>query len=118
MNTLVSPCYSLNNEFSMNEVTHYHISDSYALHHGIHQSVFMPPTVPNPNKDMPLNWDQHSKLLPGVDTVRGSQVAKWTVEDVAGFVSNLPGCAEQGKLFKDEVSVMFIDIAWVRLLLH
>ena len=39
------------------------------LHHGIHQSVFMSAMAPNPAKDLSLCWEQHSKLLPGLDKV-------------------------------------------------
>jgi len=60
--------------------------------------------VPNPNKDFSLCWEQHSKLLPGVDQVCGSDVSKWTIDQVAQFVRTLPGCEDQGKVFKDEVS--------------
>ena len=74
-----------------------------ALLNGIHQSVFMSSMVPNPAKDLPLCWEQHSKLLPGVDKIRTSDVSKWTMDEVANFVHTLPGCREQGKVFKEEV---------------
>ncbi|XP_064604758.1 lethal(3)malignant brain tumor-like protein 3 [Liolophura sinensis] len=72
------------------------------LHNGIHQSVFMSAMVPNPAKDLPLCWDQHSKLLPGVDKIKGSQVASWSIQDVADFVKTLPGCEEQASVFTEE----------------
>ncbi|XP_013413836.1 lethal(3)malignant brain tumor-like protein 4 isoform X2 [Lingula anatina] len=78
------------------------IPDMHALHQGIHQSVFMPPSAPTPNKDMPLCWEQHSKLLPGVDKILGGQVAKWSIDDVANFIRTLPGCMEQANVFKEE----------------
>ncbi|XP_041359679.1 lethal(3)malignant brain tumor-like protein 3 isoform X2 [Gigantopelta aegis] len=73
-----------------------------ALLNGIHQSVFMSSMVPNPAKDLPLCWEQHSKLLPGVDKIRTSDVSKWSMDEVASFVHTLPGCKEQGKVFKEE----------------
>ncbi|OWF45744.1 lethal(3)malignant brain tumor-like protein 3 isoform X3 [Mizuhopecten yessoensis] len=72
------------------------------LHNGIHQSVFMSSMVPNPNKDLPLCWEQHSKLLPGVDKMKGSEVSSWNVDQVSQFVRSLPGCEEHAKAFKDE----------------
>ncbi|XP_033737732.1 lethal(3)malignant brain tumor-like protein 3 isoform X2 [Pecten maximus] len=72
------------------------------LHNGIHQSVFMSSMVPNPNKDLPLCWEQHSKLLPGVDKMKGSEVSNWNVDQVSQFVRSLPGCEEHAKAFKDE----------------
>ncbi|XP_060081009.1 lethal(3)malignant brain tumor-like protein 3 [Ylistrum balloti] len=72
------------------------------LHSGIHQSVFMSSMVPNPNKDLPLCWEQHSKLLPGVDKMKGSDVSSWNVDQVSQFVRSLPGCEEHAKAFKDE----------------
>lgn len=74
------------------------------LHQGIHQSVFMSAMAPNPNKDLSLCWEQHSKLLPGVDKINGSDVSGWSIEKVASFIKTLPGCEEQAKTFKDEVT--------------
>ena len=76
-----------------------------SLHQGIHQSVFMSAMVPStPSRDLPLNWDQHSKLLPGVDTHQAQDVAQWTSDEVAQFVEMLPGCEELARLFEEEVS--------------
>ena len=75
---------------------------------GIHQSVFMSAFVTSPTKDMPLCWEQHAKLLPGLDKISGSEVTDWTIHDVASFVKSLPGCADIGKFFLDEVSVSVI----------
>lgn len=76
--------------------------DKGNLHNGIHQSVFMSAMVSNPNKDLPLCWDQHSKLLPGVDRIGGNDVTKWSIDQVTNFVKTLPGCEEQAKVFKEE----------------
>ncbi|CAH1773377.1 unnamed protein product [Owenia fusiformis] len=73
------------------------------LHQGIHQSVFMSTYVPpNPAKDLPLNWDQHSKLLPGLSSVTGGSAIRWSVDDVTRFVMSLPGCADVSQHFKEE----------------
>ncbi len=74
-----------------------------SLYHGIHQSVFMSAMMVSPSRDLPLCWDQHSKLLPGVDKYSPNDVSQWTMTDVAAFVSMLPGCKEIGPMFKEEV---------------
>lgn len=70
---------------------------------GIHNSVFASSLVSPPKPDVPLCWEQHCKLLPGVTNIRGNEVNKWTIDQVAAFINTLPGCEEQAKLFKDEV---------------
>ncbi|XP_038057788.1 lethal(3)malignant brain tumor-like protein 4 [Patiria miniata] len=72
------------------------------LHHQLHQSVFMSAMSPNPAKDLPLCWEQHSKLLPGLADLSRSAVAKWSTEEVADFVKKLPGCGEHASKFADE----------------
>ncbi|XP_070556863.1 lethal(3)malignant brain tumor-like protein 4 isoform X2 [Ptychodera flava] len=72
------------------------------LHHQLHQSVFMSAMSPYPAKDLPLCWEQHSKLLPGVSGISASEVAKWTTEQVSEFVGKLPGCNEHAKKFAEE----------------
>lgn len=62
--------------------------------------------LPSPAKDLPLCWEQHSKLLPGIDQHKANSVASWSVEDVSDFVKMLPGCDDLGKSFKEEVSAM------------
>ena len=59
---------------------------------------------PNPAKDLPLCWEQHTKLLPGLSDLSCSTVAKWSTEEVANFVKKLPGCGEHASKFADEVS--------------
>lgn len=72
------------------------------LHHGVHKSVFMSSMAPSPSRDLPLCWEQHSKLLPGVDKISGDDVAQWKVDDVANFIKTLPGCVDLSKVFRDE----------------
>ncbi|XP_071807333.1 lethal(3)malignant brain tumor-like protein 4 isoform X1 [Asterias amurensis] len=72
------------------------------LHHQLHQSVFMSAMSPNPAKDLPLCWEQHTKLLPGLSDLSCSTVAKWSTEEVANFVKKLPGCGEHASKFADE----------------
>ena len=59
--------------------------------------------VQTPKTEVPLCWDQHSKLLPGVTNIQGNDVGRWNIDQVAGFVNTLPGCEEQAKLFQEQV---------------
>ncbi|XP_065390263.1 lethal(3)malignant brain tumor-like protein 4 isoform X7 [Macaca fascicularis] len=68
----------------------------------LHQSVFMSTVSAHPFRDLPLGREQHCKLLPGVADIRASQVARWTVDEVAEFVQSLLGCEEHAKCFKKE----------------
>lgn len=72
------------------------------LRQGIHNSVFSSSMISTPKPDVPLCWEQHCKLLPGVTSIRGNDVTKWTIDQVAAFINTLPGCEEQAKLFKEE----------------
>ncbi|KAK3091272.1 hypothetical protein FSP39_018509 [Pinctada imbricata] len=72
------------------------------LQNGVHESVFASAMQTKPVKDFPLCWEQHSKLLPGVDKVKGSEVSKWSIDQVAQFVKNLPGCEDYSKTFKEQ----------------
>ncbi|ELV12740.1 Lethal(3)malignant brain tumor-like protein 4 [Tupaia chinensis] len=68
----------------------------------LHQSVFMSSLSAHPFRDLPLGREQHCKLLPGVADIQASQVARWTVDEVAEFVQSLLGCEEHAKCFKKE----------------
>ncbi|KPP68783.1 hypothetical protein Z043_112512 [Scleropages formosus] len=72
------------------------------MQQALHQSVFLSATTAHPGHELPLCWEQHCKLLPGVAGVQASRVAHWTVEEVATFIHSLPGCEEQAKQFKEE----------------
>ena len=71
-------------------------------------------------KDLPLCWDQHTKLLPVVNKYSANDVMKWSSEQVAGFVNCLPGCSPQGKVFHEEViEILFVHRRWeIRGVLH
>ncbi|XP_030623351.1 lethal(3)malignant brain tumor-like protein 4 [Chanos chanos] len=73
-----------------------------SLQQALHQSVFLSAMSAHPSRDLPLCWEQHCKLLPGVAGVQASRVAHWTVEEVADFIHSLPGCEEQAKQFREE----------------
>ncbi|XP_072355313.1 lethal(3)malignant brain tumor-like protein 3 [Scyliorhinus torazame] len=75
-------------------------NDDFNLQQALHQSVFMSSTSTVPS--LPLCWEQHSKLLPGVAGITARKVAKWTIEEVSEFILSLPGCEEQAKAFRHE----------------
>uniref|UniRef100_A0A673YT91 Lethal(3)malignant brain tumor-like protein 4 n=1 Tax=Salmo trutta TaxID=8032 RepID=A0A673YT91_SALTR len=74
-----------------------------SLQQALHQSVFLSAMSAQPGRDLPLCWEQHCKLLPGVAGLQASCVAHWTVDEVADFIHSLPGCDEQANQFKEEV---------------
>nr|KAF6330151.1 hypothetical protein mMyoMyo1_007547 [Myotis myotis] len=69
----------------------------------IHQSFFMSSLSAHPDRSLSVCWEQHCKLLPGVAGISASTVAKWTIDEVFGFVQTLTGCEDQARLFKDEM---------------
>ncbi|XP_067097004.1 lethal(3)malignant brain tumor-like protein 1 [Osmerus mordax] len=70
---------------------------------GVYPSLFMSGLSCPPDRPLSLCWEQHCKLLPGVQGIHASQVAAWKVEEVFEFVQNLIGCEEQARLFKEEM---------------
>ncbi|XP_048858033.1 lethal(3)malignant brain tumor-like protein 4 isoform X3 [Brienomyrus brachyistius] len=68
----------------------------------LHQSIFLSAMTAHPSRELPLCWEQHCKLLPGVVGVPASRVALWTVDEVTNFIHSLPGCEEPSKQFQDE----------------
>nr|XP_055122333.1 lethal(3)malignant brain tumor-like protein 1 isoform X4 [Symphalangus syndactylus] len=70
----------------------------------VHQSLFMSALSAHPDRSLSVCWEQHCKLLPGVAGISASTVAKWTIDEVFGFVQTLTGCEDQARLFKDEVA--------------
>lgn len=70
----------------------------------VHQSLFMSALSAHPDRSLSVCWEQHCKLLPGVAGISASTVAKWTIDEVFGFVQTLTGCEDQARLFKDEMS--------------
>ncbi|KAF6088319.1 hypothetical protein HJG60_008173 [Phyllostomus discolor] len=74
----------------------------------IHQSLFMSALSAHPDRSLSVCWEQHCKLLPGVAGISASTVAKWTIDEVSGFVQTLTGCEDQARLFKDEADIVKI----------
>uniref|UniRef100_A0A3Q0T3C5 Lethal(3)malignant brain tumor-like protein 1 n=1 Tax=Amphilophus citrinellus TaxID=61819 RepID=A0A3Q0T3C5_AMPCI len=70
---------------------------------GVYPSLFMSALSNQSDRTLSLCWEQHCKLLPGVQGIHASQVAAWSVEEVFRFVQNLIGCEEQARLFKEEM---------------
>ncbi|KAJ8010615.1 hypothetical protein DPEC_G00076910 [Dallia pectoralis] len=87
-------------EFDLNSMITERSMDS--LQQALHQSVFLSAMSAHPGRDLPLCWEQHCKLLPGVAGVQAGRVAHWTVDEVADFIHSLPGCHDQAKQFKEE----------------
>ncbi|XP_034027608.1 lethal(3)malignant brain tumor-like protein 1 isoform X2 [Thalassophryne amazonica] len=69
----------------------------------LYPSLFMSALSGQSDRTLSLCWEQHCKLLPGVQGIHASQVAAWSVEEVFRFVWNLTGCEEQARLFKEEM---------------
>ncbi|MBW03543.1 Lethal(3)malignant brain tumor-like protein 1, partial [Eschrichtius robustus] len=69
----------------------------------MHQSLFMSALSAHPDRSLSACWEQHCRLLPGVAGISASTVAKWTINEVFGFVQTLTGCEDQARLFKDEM---------------
>ncbi|XP_061592553.1 lethal(3)malignant brain tumor-like protein 1 isoform X2 [Cololabis saira] len=70
---------------------------------GVYPSLFMSALSSQSDRTLSLCWEQHCKLLPGVQGIHASQVATWSVEEVFRFVQTLIGCEEQARLFKEEM---------------
>jgi len=62
-----------------------------------------PPPQPATPTDRPFCWDEHAKLLPGVTEHRAESLSQWTIQQVANFVMQLPGCTDLGRVFRSEV---------------
>uniref|UniRef100_V9KBW8 L(3)mbt-like 3 n=1 Tax=Callorhinchus milii TaxID=7868 RepID=V9KBW8_CALMI len=75
-------------------------NEDFSLQQALHQSVFLSSVSPVPS--LPLCWEQHSKLLPGVAGITARKVVKWTINQVSEFILSLPGCEEQAKAFREE----------------
>lgn len=96
---------------------------------GAYPSLFMSALNSQSDRTLSLCWEQHCKLLPGVQGIHANQVAVWSVDEVRPracfafprvvfpklkpdafvlqvfrFVHNLIGCEEQARVFKEEVS--------------
>lgn len=74
----------------------------------MHQSLFMSALSTHPDRSLSVCWEQHCKLLPGVAGISASAVAKWTIDEVSGFVQTLTGCEDQARLFRDEADIVKI----------
>lgn len=85
------------------------------LYDRVHDSIFQPLlVVRKPQRDLPLGWDDHVRVLSDLDRYTADEVTMWSVDRVAEFISTLPGCADIGKLFANEVS--FYDNTFVKTL--
>uniref|UniRef100_A0A672GK91 Lethal(3)malignant brain tumor-like protein 1 n=1 Tax=Salarias fasciatus TaxID=181472 RepID=A0A672GK91_SALFA len=58
---------------------------------GVYSSLFMSALSGQSDRTLSLCWEQHCKLLPGVQGIHASQVATWSVEEVREASSGPPG---------------------------
>lgn len=65
-------------------------------------AVFISTLSSYPNYDLPLCWDQQSKILPSVKGIKLKDVAKWSIPQVSSFVSDITGRTEYGKVLAAE----------------
>lgn len=49
---------------------------------GVYPSLFMTALSGQSDRTLSLCWEQHCKLLPGVQGIHAGQVAAWSVEEV------------------------------------
>lgn len=60
---------------------------------GVYPSLFMSGLTGQSDRTLSLCWEQHCKLLPGVQGIHASQVATWSVDEVRGcYKSPSPSC--------------------------
>lgn len=50
---------------------------------GVYPSLFMSALNSQSDRTLSLCWEQHCKLLPGVQGIHANQVAAWSVEEVS-----------------------------------
>ncbi|XP_023229938.1 uncharacterized protein LOC111630137 [Centruroides sculpturatus] len=72
------------------------------------QPIIQEESLFRPSSELPLCWEQHSKLLPGVCHIAGHMVSKWSIGQVADFVATLPGCEDKSRIFSEEVCLIII----------
>ncbi|OCT92114.1 hypothetical protein XELAEV_18015171mg [Xenopus laevis] len=73
-----------------------------SLEQALHQSVFMTSLSSDPGHRIHMCWEQQCYLLPEVSSYTAQSVGKWSADEVAQFVHQLPGCKDQSSVFKDE----------------
>lgn len=59
----------------------------------------------HPSRELPLCWEQHCKLLPGVVGVPASRVALWTVDEVSVLPTHPPShsvCVDSSILYSGQ----------------
>ncbi|GFO41475.1 lethal(3)malignant brain tumor-like protein 3, partial [Plakobranchus ocellatus] len=75
------------------------------LRANVHESVFQnhtPPQAYSDGVERGLCWEQHTRLLPGLDGLAASKVAEWSVSQVAQFVQTLTGQEDQASKFLEQ----------------
>ena len=75
----------------------------------VHESVFQnqgPPSAYPDGMERSLCWEQHTRLLPGVEGLMASKVAQWSASQVAQFVQTVTGQEDQASKFLEQVCVI------------
>ncbi|XP_043544975.1 lethal(3)malignant brain tumor-like protein 4 isoform X4 [Chiloscyllium plagiosum] len=62
-----------------------------SMQQALHQSVFMSAMSAHPVRDLPLCWEQHCKLLPGVVNFQASKVSKWSIDETDRMIHSASG---------------------------
>ncbi|KAK3773558.1 hypothetical protein RRG08_022269 [Elysia crispata] len=71
----------------------------------VHESVFQnqgPPSAYPDGMERSLCWEQHTRLLPGVEGLMASKVAQWSASQVAQFVQTVTGQEDQASKFLEQ----------------
>lgn len=71
----------------------------------VHESVFQtqaPSSAYSDRVERSLCWEQHARLLPGVEGLVASKVAQWSASQVAQFVQTLTGQEDQASKFLEQ----------------
>ena len=69
----------------------------------LYQSIFAM-KIQQHQQEPPLGWDKHSKNLANIiNSIKPSDVLKWNSFKVGEFVNSIPGCAQFGRSFMDQV---------------
>ncbi|GFS10496.1 lethal(3)malignant brain tumor-like 4 protein [Elysia marginata] len=71
----------------------------------VHESVFqnnVPPPAYSDGVERSLHWEQHTRLLPGVEGLVASKVAQWSASQVAQFIQTVTGQEDQASKFLEQ----------------
>ena len=76
-----------------------------SVHESVFQSQALPSAIPE-GAERSLCWEQHARLLPGVEGLVASKVSQWSASQVAQFVQTVTGQEDQASKFLEQVSLV------------